>query len=465
MAEIADIEGQGSTNGRVALFIDVDNVLILAQNSGLPFQLPLIIDRVRQQGTIMSSKAYADWTASLLRPVLGDFRANAIELVQLPTSSMSKEHKNTADIQLTVDALEMVFSPVRPNTIVIVGGDRDYVPLVQKLKRYGVFVMGIGVEAGVSSVLIEACDSFVFYDDIVPPAPEEIAGPVSAPNPVDAYSLMRRAVEVLNREGRISTGASVHAMMRQLAPAFDLVRYRTTLKDLAQGAQSAGYVTLTDNPGYDFTLSALSSSESPPVPPLSESTKREYDYSTPVTITASYRTILQERRIPLLPWRIREQFIKLVWKGFDDHGDYGMPFDSMREILLNYANGNDMRVSQQMIQKLLYTLNFAYCFNYHQSQTDGYRIAIPEDVDIPIYPVVDVDGAIRKLHQRYIQILADDAAHLDYEGVFELLYGDEIADEQERAERMQDIVKMCDSTRPKPMGAFGQALLDANRPR
>ena len=105
---------QGMSNDRVALFIDVDNVLILSQNSGLPFYLSLIIDRVRQQGTIMSSKAYADWTSSLLRPFLGDFRASAVELVQLPTSMAAREHKNTADIQLAVDALEMVFLPGRP---------------------------------------------------------------------------------------------------------------------------------------------------------------------------------------------------------------------------------------------------------------------------------------------------------------------------------------------------------------
>ena len=83
MVEKAD--SREAINERVALFIDVDNVLILAQNSGLPFHLHLIIDRVRQQGAIMSSKAYADWTSSLLKPVLSDFRANAIELVQLPT--------------------------------------------------------------------------------------------------------------------------------------------------------------------------------------------------------------------------------------------------------------------------------------------------------------------------------------------------------------------------------------------
>ena len=312
---MVDQEKQGATNDRVALFIDVDNILILAQRSGLPFHLSLIIDRARQQGTVMSSKAYADWTANLLRPVLGDFRANAIELVQLLTSTASKEHKNTADIQLTVDAFEMVFSPVRPDTIVIVGGDRDYVPLVQKLKRYGVFVMGIGVEAGVSRVLIEACDSFVFYDDIVPPAPEEApeeaTEPVSAPNPTDTYSLMQRAVATLQREGRASTGSSVHAMMKQLDPAFDVGRYKTTFKALAEDAQEANFVGLTEHPGSDFELSSVSS----PLPlavRAHESTKREYDFSTLATRVASYRTILQERRIPLLPWRTREMFVRLI---------------------------------------------------------------------------------------------------------------------------------------------------------
>ena len=97
---VEEADGRETINERVALFIDVDNVLILAQNSGLPFHLDLIIDRVRQQGAIMSSKAYADWTASLLKPVLSDFRANAIELVQLPTWHTGRENKNTADIQL-----------------------------------------------------------------------------------------------------------------------------------------------------------------------------------------------------------------------------------------------------------------------------------------------------------------------------------------------------------------------------
>ena len=450
---------QEATYNRVALFIDVDNVLILAQNSGLPFNLSLIIDRVRQLGTVMSSKAYADWTASLLRPVLGDFRANAIELVQLPTSMAIKEHKNTADIQLAVDAIEMVFSPVRPDTIVIVGGDRDYVPLVQKLKRYGVFVMGIGVESGVSKVLIEACDSFVYYDDIVPPAREE-ADPVSSPDPADSYSLLRRAVEALHRDGRACTGASVHEMMKRLSPAFDLIRYKTTLKALAQAAQEAGYVRLTENPGSDFTLDVVSSPVTPAIQEP-ESTKREYDYSTPATIVASYRTILQEHRIPLLPWRIREEFVKMIWDGFDDFADNGMSVDMMRSTLLDYADANDLRVSQQMIQKLLYTLNFARCFRISKESTTGYIIPIPQELYSPLYPAIDVDGALDKLHERYLEILAGDAAVLDPDAAFDLLYGDEIAEDQERKRRKQDLAEMCDAI--KPLSAVGQALLDARR--
>ena len=406
----------------------------------------------------MSAKAYADWTASFLRPVLGDFRANAIELVQLLTSTASQEHKNTADIQLTVDALEMVFSPVRPDIVVIVGGDRDYVPLVQKLKRYGVFVMGIGVEAGVSRVLIEACDSFIYYDDIVPPAPEEIAEPVSLPDPADAYSLMRRAVEALHREGRGATGASVHAMMKQLAPAFDLTRYKTTLKVLTEDAQKAGYVIVTEHPGSDFTVAVVASSAA--VLPAPEAAKREYDFSTLVTMTASYRTILQERRIPLLPWLIREKFMSLIWAEMDNRGDTGMSIEAMRGVLLDYVEQNNLPVSEQMIRKLLYTLNIARCFNYRKGAPAGWIISIPTELYSPLYPVVSVEEAVHKLHERYLEILSEQAAILHPAAVYDLLYGDEVIDGQEIEERRTVLAEMCE--RAKPLNQMGQALLDAS---
>ena len=445
-----------TTIDRVALFIDVDNVLILAQNSGLPFDLTLIIDRVRQHGSIMSSKAYADWNSSLLKPFLGDFRANALELVQLPIGFASSEHKNTADIQLAVDALEMVFSTVRPDSIVIVGGDRDYVPLVQKLKRYGVFVMGIGVEAGVSKVLINACDSFVFYDDILPPEPEESTEPSPLPDPTGAYSLMRRAIEVLQREERSTSGAAVLSMMKQLDPAFDLARYKQTLKDLAQSAQEAGHVRVIENPGSDFNL-AVDSSKTTPTAALAEFTKREYDYSTIDTTTASYRTILQEQRIPLLPWHIRREFIVLIWDDFANQEASGLSIHEIREALLDHCYKHSLGVSLQMIQKLLYTLNFARCFAHSKDPESGELLQIPHDLDVPIHPAVDVDEALLRLHKRYLEILARDAALLRPESVFDLLFGNEISDEKEKEDREQEMAALCQEI--KPPSQVAQAIL------
>ena len=412
----------------------------------------------------MSSKAYADWTASFLQPVLGDFRTNAIELVQLLTTTSAKEHKNTADIQLAVDAFEMVFSSVRPDTVVIVGGDRDYVPLVQKLKRYGVFVMGIGVEAGVSRVLVEACDSYVYYDHIAIPASEEIAEPVPLPDTGVAYSLMRRAVEALSREGKASTGASVHAMMKRLAPDFDLERYKVTMKTLAQDAEKEGYVTVTENLGSDFTITAAASS-SALTAPTAELTKPEYDFSTPIAMTASYRTILQEHRIPLLPWDIRHKFMELIWNELDMRKNMGMSLDAMRALLLEYTHteGLNRSVSPQMIQKLLYSLNFARCFKLSKDATMGYQIQVPQDVHSPLYPAETLEEAINKIHRRYLEILADEAALLDPEAVFDLLYGNEITDEQEADDRRRLLVKVCSQI--KPMNPMGQAFLDARRHR
>ena len=448
---------------RVALFIDVDNIMILAQNSGLPFDLSLIIDRARQHGVVMSSRAYADWTANLLRPVLGDFRANAIETVQLMTTGVSQEHKNTADIQLAVDALEMVFSPVRPETIVIAGGDRDYVPLVQKLKRYGVYVLGMGVEAGVSRVLVEACDSFVFYDDMVPPAPEEdpeeAQESMSVPDPSEAYSLMRRAVEALSREGRVATGASVNLMMRQLSPAYDLARYRRTMKELAMGAQEEGYVHVMEVPGSDFTLRVAAKTFSPTIV-RSQAVSPSYDFSSSVdAITASYRAILQNERIPLLPWGTRREFIDVVWRHFEERGAYGIHFDAIGENLEVHDIDNNVNVARQMIRKFLYTLNFGRCFAFTENSASGSFLRIPEDLDVPVYPAVDAEEAVRRSHRQYLHVIARKAPILHPDAAFDLLYGEEVPDEEERRERHDELSRICGAI--KPMDGFGQAMLNS----
>ena len=178
-----------------------------------------------------------------------------------------------------------------------------------------------------------------------------------------------------------------------------------------------------------------------------EPISREYDYSTFSTIVASYRTILQERRIPLLPWQMRKTFIELIWNKFDERGSNGLSFEAIYELLTDYAGKHSINVSQQMIRKLLYTLKFALCFSSVEGASEGYKIAIPGDLQTPLYPVVAVEEAINKLHTRYLEILAEDAAILDPDAMSEILYGNDIMDEPERIERLQTLVEACQNVK------------------
>lgn len=446
-------ENQTSQTDRIALFIDVDNVLILAQNAGLPFELSLIMEKVREKGRIMFAKAYADWTADILQPHHAAFRQNAIELVQLLISKSAKDHKNTADIQLAVDALEMALSDVSPEVVVIVGGDRDYVPLVQKLKRYGVSVMGIGVEAGVSRVLSEACDSFVYYDDIVPPALEEATETVETPL-VDAYQLMCRAIDEIEKRGSRATGAAVHAKMKELSPTFGLERYQMSMKELAESAMKADCVTLVENPGSDFILKTTPNA----IPTIQPAPELENADDT----AASYRNIFLRRRIPLVPWRDRERLINQIWERFLAHeqaGLGGISLDSLRRILLDYVHDYDLKISDDMVQKLLYTLNFGQCFNTIKSASRGRHIDIPGEVHEQLYPVREVSDAIRAIDREYIKTIAKESLRLNYKAVFELLYGDAIDNEHEKEDLLTKLKEMCGEVRPQT--ALGIAVSKA----
>ena len=281
---------------------------------------------------------------------------------------------------------------------------------------------------------------------------------MSMPDPTEAFALMRRAVEALSREGRTATGASVNAMMRQLSPAYDLARYRLTMKDLALGAQETGYVRITEIPGSDFTLSVAREVSSPAIA-RPQTASPSYDFSSSVdAITASYRAILQYERIPLLPWGTRREFTDVVWGHFEERGAYGIHFDGMRENLEFYAMDNNINVSRQMVQKFLYTLNFGRCFAFTETSASGSFLRIPEDVDVPVYPAVSAEEAVRRSHRQYLHMIARKAPILHPDAAFDLLYGEEVTDEDERRERLEDLARICNDI--KPMDGFGQAMLN-----
>ena len=147
----------------LALFIDFDNVALGARDMRQRFDINHVLGRLLEKGRIIMKKAYADW--SYYPEYMGDLHAAAIELIEVPSPRVSG--KNSADIRLVVDALDLCYSNNHIDTFVIVSGDSDFSPLVSKLRENAKSVIGIGVRGSSSKLLISNCDDFIFYDDLM----------------------------------------------------------------------------------------------------------------------------------------------------------------------------------------------------------------------------------------------------------------------------------------------------------
>jgi uncharacterized protein (TIGR00288 family) len=148
----------------LAVFVDYDNVAIGARDARYGnFNAHLVLERLLEKGQIIVKKAYADWSRyeSAKKPM----HESAFELVEIPQTSYSG--KNSADIRLVVDALDLCYTKTHVDVVAVVSGDSDFSPLVSKLRENGKTVIGVGVKNSTSRLLVENCDEFIYYDDLV----------------------------------------------------------------------------------------------------------------------------------------------------------------------------------------------------------------------------------------------------------------------------------------------------------
>jgi len=146
----------------LALFIDFDNVALGARDARQRFDIKLLLQRILEKGKVVVKRAYADW--HYYKEYMTPLHEAAIELIEIPMPRISG--KNSADIRLVVDAIDLCYSKEHINTFVIVSGDSDFSPLVSKLRENNKRVIGVGVKNSTSNLLVGNCDEFIFYDDI-----------------------------------------------------------------------------------------------------------------------------------------------------------------------------------------------------------------------------------------------------------------------------------------------------------
>ncbi len=254
----------------LAIFIDFENLALGFQGRRDRFEIQRVLERLVEKGKIVAKKAYADW--SRFAPYTAPLHEAAIELIEIPRRGQSG--KNSADIRLCVDAMDLAYSKEHINTFVVVSGDSDFSPLVSKLKELGKHVIGLGMQESTSDLLRDNCDEFIYYEDLGQAPP--LSPNVNAQLPETkrkAFALLLESLLALRRENKeVLWSSMVKDTMKRKKPSFNEAYhgYRT-FSELLEDAQKEGLLELeTDKRSRTYVVTRFGSELSSPAPTRSK---------------------------------------------------------------------------------------------------------------------------------------------------------------------------------------------------
>jgi uncharacterized protein (TIGR00288 family) len=225
----------------LAVFIDFENLALGFKDRRERFDIQLVLKRLVEKGKIVSKKAYADWNRYHIYTEA--LHEAAIELIEIPRRIQSG--KNSADIRLVVDAMDLSYSKDHIDTFVVVSGDSDFSPLVSKLKELGKHVIGCGMQESTSELLRDNCDEFIYYEDLGDDVPEL---PAMAPHVPETkkkvFALLYEALLALRRENKeVLWSSMVKDTIKRKKPSFNETYYGyQTFSDLLQDAAKEGLI-------------------------------------------------------------------------------------------------------------------------------------------------------------------------------------------------------------------------------
>ena len=251
----------------MALFCDFENIALGVRDAKYAkFDIDRVLERLLLKGSIVVKKAYCDWDR--YKEFKAPMHEASFELIEIPHVRMSG--KNSADIRMVVDALDLCYTKSHVDTFVIISGDSDFSPLVSKLRENNKTVIGVGVKSSTSDLLIANCDEFIYYDDLVrqdekkqqrtrrKPAPQ--AAPTDAPKEQpkaekteedrkqEAFDLVLDTIDALAEERDQDEkiwGSMVKQALKRRNPGFNESYYGfRTFSDLLEEAQTRKLLTL-----------------------------------------------------------------------------------------------------------------------------------------------------------------------------------------------------------------------------
>ncbi len=258
----------GNDDQNLAIFCDFENIALGVRDARMKkLDIRLILERLLVKGTVVFKKAYCDWERyKEFKPIMHDA---AFELIEIPHTRQSG--KNSADIRMVVDALDLCYTKEHIDTFVVVSGDSDFSPLVSKLRENNKTVIGVGVKSSTSDLLMNNCDEFIFYDDLArenessrqrkqkPVPKKKAAGKKSAPEPDkpksdeekldDAVAMVMETAEALQTERGDREklwGSMVKQALKRRNPGFNERYYGArSFSDLLEEAERRGLLKMS----------------------------------------------------------------------------------------------------------------------------------------------------------------------------------------------------------------------------
>jgi uncharacterized protein (TIGR00288 family) len=228
---------------KIAMFCDFENIALGVRDSEISkFDITLVLERLVEKGKIIVKKAYADWErySDYKRP----FHEAAIELIDIPQKYYSG--KNSADIKMVVDAMDLSYSKEHLDTFVLLSGDSDFSPLVSKLKENNKYVIGIGVKNSSSNLLVDNCDEFIYYEDVWRDSQKGPKLDGLNKKTAEAFSLMIESIQALIRENKdVLWGSMIKQTMQRKKPSFNEGYYGySTFSELLEDAERKAIIKL-----------------------------------------------------------------------------------------------------------------------------------------------------------------------------------------------------------------------------
>jgi len=239
----------------MALFCDFENVALGVQDAKYEkFDINRVLERLLLKGSIVVKKAYCDWQR--YKEFKAGMHGASFELIEIP--HVRQSGKNSADIRMVVDALDLCYTKGHVDTFVIISGDSDFSPLVSKLRENAKVVIGVGVKNSTSDLLIANCDEFIFYDDLVreeetkrraaKKRKETSATPAGGEKQQEAFDLIIETLQALIAErgaGERIWGSMIKQALKRRNPGFNESYYGfKAFSDLLEEAEKRKLVTL-----------------------------------------------------------------------------------------------------------------------------------------------------------------------------------------------------------------------------